>query len=119
VAKGGLPHDRRVDGAPGERRADRRRRRHRGNSREHFGHRGRWNGPLVGHWRPQRFGGWPIRARLGTRHGNADEAVLFHVRTFGAFFDGDSHRPVGFILDGIGDVESVIAAQLDRYVFID
>jgi hypothetical protein len=51
----------------------------------------------------------------------ARQALVFHVRPFRAlfFFGGHGHRALGFILYGIWDVESVIAAQLDGYVFID
>jgi hypothetical protein len=76
---------------------------------------------LFGRRGPHRFGGRPIRARLRTRHRNRGHAVLFffYVRTLGTFLDRDRHRAIGFIFHGIGNVETVIAAQLDGYVFID
>jgi hypothetical protein len=45
--------------------------------------------------------------------------LVFDVRPLRALVRGHRHRPIGFILHGIGDVESVIAAQLDGHVFID
>jgi hypothetical protein len=109
-----------MDGTSGKGWADGRRRGNRRNHRGHFDCRGkRWNTPFCGRRRTRSFGGWPIRARLGTRRWNSGQTVLFHVRPFGAFFDGDSHSTLGFFLHRIGDVESVVAAQLDGHVFID
>jgi uncharacterized membrane protein len=58
---------------------------------------------------------------LRTGHGGSRQALILNVRPVRALvlFGGHSHRAVGFILYGIGDVESVIAAQLDRHIFID
>jgi hypothetical protein len=47
------------------------------------------------------------------------EALFVEVRPLRALVRGHCHRPIGFILYSIGDIESVIAAQLDRHVFID
>jgi hypothetical protein len=59
---------------------------------------------------PHHFCGRPIRARLRMRHRQPGKTILIHVGRIRALFGGHGHRAVGFILDGIGDVEPVIAA---------
>jgi hypothetical protein len=109
-----------MNGASGEWRADRSRRNRRRSGRSRFDYRRRHRRSLLfGRGRLCRFGGGSIRLRLGPRHGTPSPSILFRLRPFGALFGGHGHPALRLIFYGIGNVKSVVAAQLDGYVFVD